>query len=316
MTDHQPDEIAISVVIPCYRDQTALGSCLERLAGQRGAPAFEVVVVDNGNDPAVTIEQAGLRVRVIVEERPGAYVARNRGVREASGALLAFTDADCLPQSGWLAAVAAAHRTQPDAIVAGAVRLSDPERSLLSRLQLALAFDQEFYVREKSFGATANLSMPRPIFDLVGGFDERLRSGGDREWCRRAVLLNHVPIVFEPAAVVEHPPRSLRALATKERRLLGGQITADRLGLSHTVGDAFGEEPDRPLARRSRPVRWLVMLGRHFSEPLRTIGDARQRGARIAARDVPGFAAVLFVLGVVRRLEGIRLRRGAEPERR
>src|SRR5690606_12630004 len=76
----------------------------EALSRQKNlSAAFEIIVVNN--DPAdlppdwVSLPQ---NARIIDESRPGAYAARNAGISIASGRILAFTDADCVPKETWL----------------------------------------------------------------------------------------------------------------------------------------------------------------------------------------------------------------------
>src|SRR6185437_12388918 len=64
----------------------------------------EVIVVDNGSSDASRDIASGhpAVTRVVTESRPGSYAARNAGLAVATGDLIAFTDADCLPASDWL----------------------------------------------------------------------------------------------------------------------------------------------------------------------------------------------------------------------
>src|SRR5205823_3162308 len=83
-------------------------AALGGLAAQQPTPAGEVVVVDDASTDATaaTARDAGARV-VRLERAGGPAAARNAGVAATSAPLLAFTDADCEPAPGWLAALAA-----------------------------------------------------------------------------------------------------------------------------------------------------------------------------------------------------------------
>jgi len=113
-------EVAASIVICTHRRPELLGACLDSLIGQRvwGVPptaadrvAHEILVIDNSvlaeGRPVVERRQAafalrGVPLRYIPEERPGVSFARNRGVLEAAGALIAFIDDDERASEGWL----------------------------------------------------------------------------------------------------------------------------------------------------------------------------------------------------------------------
>ncbi len=87
---------AVSVIV-CTRDRTdQLRPCLESLLALRTRPD-EVLVVDNcPTDDSTRKLCADLRVRYLREELPGQARARNRGIIEAGGDLIAFTDDDCV----------------------------------------------------------------------------------------------------------------------------------------------------------------------------------------------------------------------------
>ena len=115
--------ISATVVVPYYQAPEALALTLAGLEGQTyPRELFEVIVVDDGSDPP--LELAGptpLRVRVIYQEDLGFGLARarNNGVREASGDIIAFLDCDMVPEAGWLAAHARWHHAACDVVSMG-----------------------------------------------------------------------------------------------------------------------------------------------------------------------------------------------------
>src|SRR5690606_31008932 len=107
----------VSVIVPVRDDVEGLSRCVAALQAQDyPTDRFEVVVIDNGSirdlRPVVPDEP---RFRLVREDRPGSYVARNAGVAVATGEVLAFTDADCRPRADWLSqGVAALARPDVD----------------------------------------------------------------------------------------------------------------------------------------------------------------------------------------------------------
>ncbi len=199
----------ISVIVPHYQDLARLELCLAALEAQTVArDRFEIIVADNMSpvgEAAVAGAIAGRARLVLVRER-GAGPARNGGVAAAAGNLLAFTDADCVPAPGWLAAgIAALDRFD---LVGGAMTVGvDRSRPLTGAeaFELVFAFNNRAYVEDKGFTVTANLFTSRAIFDRVGPF--RVGLSEDVDWCLRARSLG-LRIGYAADALVEHPARA------------------------------------------------------------------------------------------------------------
>ena len=87
----------VSVVIPCSNAEPFIRDTIESILCQT-RPVDEVIVVDDGSgdDSAGVAESFGPPVRVIRQSRGGVSAARNRGIQEAKGDLIAFLDADDL----------------------------------------------------------------------------------------------------------------------------------------------------------------------------------------------------------------------------
>lgn len=107
----------VSVVIPCYNGAAFLRETLDSVLAQTH-PVLEVIVVDDGStdDSAAIAESYGPPVRVIRQANAGESSARNRGIDEAKGSLVAFVDADDLWEPEKLAIQANRFHRQPDLV--------------------------------------------------------------------------------------------------------------------------------------------------------------------------------------------------------
>ena len=99
--------VRASVVIPSYQSAGTIRACLRGVLSQHIDGSFEAIVVDSGSDGAAEIVRREFpTVRLLTSNgRIGAAPARNRGAREAHGAVLAFLDSDCVPGASWLASL-------------------------------------------------------------------------------------------------------------------------------------------------------------------------------------------------------------------
>lgn len=289
----------VSVIVPVFEDRPSLERCLDSLLRQRRTKLPpEIVVVDNGSaEPLEDLGERDARVRIIREEAPGSYAARNAGISAARGDILAFTDADCIPATDWLAAGVSTllHESGP-AVVGGTVRMFVPEdasRTAAALYDLCLGLRQEKYWSKNGFFMTANMFVPATVFMKVGLFRTDVFSGGDAEWSRRAVEQG-IDLRFAPDVVVEHPVRAdWRALRRKVLRISqGGSDSSYRAALSQSrreYGLRFGKLAAARRVFRSPELRnWqeraavflmamIVVVWKLEGKLRRTVGGATYR---------------------------------------
>jgi GT2 family glycosyltransferase len=204
-------EPTVSVIVPVHNGEASIRTCLEALVAQDWPrDALELIVVDNRSTDATRAMAAEYAVRVVEErEVQSSYAARNRGVADSRGRILAFTDADCVPDRGWVRALAAALEPDGVGLAAGSIEAWRAER-LVERYQAlrALRADRAFGHPVLPFAQTANAACRREVFDSVGGFDAACRFGGDLDFCWRVQLLTGMRLVYEPRALVQHRHRT------------------------------------------------------------------------------------------------------------
>jgi len=195
--------VRVSVVIPAKDGAGSLPPLLAGLA-QQTLPRedFEVVVVDNASRDGTADIARAAGAQVVHEPIANRSRARNAGVAAARTDLIAFTDADCVPQPRWLEALlGCADRA---ALVAGdVVTTTGTPPNAIERFEVLWRFGQEAWVRD-GWAATANLLVRRTAFDAIGGFDATWRHiGEDVDLCLRARAAGY-DLAFCGEAVVTH----------------------------------------------------------------------------------------------------------------
>lgn len=213
----------VSVIIPVYKDAIGLKDTLESLSEQTiDLVNFEIIVVNDGGDPDITALCEKYQVQVM-EQKPnrGSYYARNRGLEISKGEFLAFVDADIKVPNDWLAKGINALNDYD--YVAGGIKIDATKiNSLTNYYELKTAFPVNNYILFGHYGPTANLFVKRKVFNEIGGFDERLRSGGDKEFGERIYRFTNCKQTYSNALFVTHPPRDYRGLLKKQVRIYGG----------------------------------------------------------------------------------------------
>jgi len=254
----------VSVIVPVRNDAAGLTNLLPALLAQTyPRRRIEILVVDNGSRDesfAVAERYAAAHpgmVRALVEDRvASSYAARNAGLRAATGQILAFTDADCTPDPGWIAAGVRALDETPADLAGGRVIFTLPPRPSAAALHDAITNLRTGHtIATQGSAATANLFVRRQVVEALGPFPAHLRSGGDAIWTHRAARAGH-RLTYAPDALVSHPPRELGPLLRKCARVGQGQPAVWR-ELGYTRGRAAlallgGLRP--PSARRLRAM--------------------------------------------------------------
>jgi glycosyltransferase involved in cell wall biosynthesis len=167
--------VEISVIVACRNARRTIRACLDSLAAQRTASKFEVIVADSSTDGTGEIVRAEYAwVRLLhFETRKFPGGARNAGIREARGELLAFVDSDCVAAPDWLEQMAMAQRDS-NTTVGGVVNNGARER-WLDWAGYFCEFSQWMPPGRPSWMddiPTCNLSFHRELFDEFGPFRE------------------------------------------------------------------------------------------------------------------------------------------------
>lgn len=313
----------VSVVVPtCHRPQL-LARCLEALLNQTLDPAvYEILVADDGPSEKTknvvarccdTVNRAGRpAVRYLpVTETQGPAAARNRGWRAAAGAIIAFTDDDCIPDADWLRS--------------GLAAFTDGVDGAWGRLVMPLPSsptDYELNASNLEAGefVTANCFYRRSALASAGGFDQRFQAA----WCEDSdlfftLLERGARLVRVPEAVVVHPLRPghwgisvreqrksmYKALLYKKhpelyRRRMTRPFVWDYYAIvGALVGVAAGAAAGRRRLAAGSAAAWALLTGRFCARRLRRTSRAPGHVAEMVVT-----SALIPPLSVFWRLRG------------
>jgi glycosyltransferase involved in cell wall biosynthesis len=230
----------VSVVVPTCGRTPLFESALDSLAAL-DYPHYEIVVVDNAPQIGDTARIIAVRtadnprLRYTIETRPGVAFARNRGLAEAKGAIVAFADDDLILDRGWLRGLVDGFTDDDVVAVTGQIlarELDTPAQIWLEQYGgygkgcQRRRFDRAGVVTLKagdarpvdlpppplhpylpgSYGSGANMAFRTDTLRGLTGFDPRLRSGEDIDLLLRTVLAGHT-LAYEPGAIAWHTHR-------------------------------------------------------------------------------------------------------------
>ena len=178
--------MTISVVIPTLNEATRIGDLLRALQAQKRDieySKYEIIVVDGDSEDETCAIVKRFSDVILLQSKRGISRQRNVGGQNATGELVVFMDADCLPHPQFLSQIARSYRRLP-------FRVACPwfvaRESFGVRLSY-LVFNVLFFAGQSTLrtGSGVCLIVPRKVFAQVGGFDESLHLGEDIHFIRR-----------------------------------------------------------------------------------------------------------------------------------
>lgn len=209
----------LSVII-CTRNRAAnLAPLFASLDAQKLPPQveWEVVVVDNGSTDgtaaAIKAHAASQpHYRYFYEERAGKSFALNRGVAEARGRMLAFTDDDCIADENWLREILAEFERDPKlGVLGGRVELfdlRDKPISIITERERTVIERTRTFIEPLIIGC--NMAARKKAFDEVGDYDADMAPGSksgaiteDIDVIYRIVRRGYHAL-YSPAMLVRH----------------------------------------------------------------------------------------------------------------
>jgi GT2 family glycosyltransferase len=270
--------VRTTVIVPAYRAWRTLPRALEALRVEVDRPDRELVLVESSGLAADELERRWPWATIVaLPERTLPGTARNLAVARARGDLIAFTDADAVPEPGWLDELEGRLGPGVDA-VAGAIVNGTPDNAIGRTSGFLLEFADWLPERRGSprHGATCNLLVRRSALVRAGGFPSDLWPGEDTVFTFG--LGDAGRLAFAPAARVRHLNR------TRLREYLGHQA---RLGFSFAEVCSRTDFPYRQYARMpfapftgvarvarlwSRLARWHALPRTPLLLPLALLG--------------------------------------------
>lgn len=196
----------ISFIIIAYNEEKYIEQCVRSVFLQRNAPSYEVIVVDNNStDNTYNIVRSKFpQARLVRESKQGMSNARNRGAKEARGALLVFLDADDIAPQDYGKKILAYFAKNPKCVgISGPSKFYDlPKRyKFVEFVDFKILYPMvgELFLKTLSKkGALfngANIAVKKWAFEKIGGFTTSIVFyGEDADLAQR--LMKHGKIAF------------------------------------------------------------------------------------------------------------------------
>lgn len=242
----------VTVVIPAHNAAEEIGRCVAAVRAQDFPhDRLKVVVIDNlSSDETGSIARAE-GAHVVREDRiASSYAARNRGVEEADGDWVAFTDADCVPDPSWLSNLLAAPIPDDVGALVGeveALEAATPVQRLVERhgiMRHAVSLPH----KALPCFSTANVAVRTTLLRELGGFREDIRFFGDMELSWRMQIERGVSLLYRPQARIRHRHRRTWAAFWRQAVQHGRGVAFMRRTYPQYYRFSAGEQVGRLMA--------------------------------------------------------------------
>ncbi|MDH7477946.1 MAG: glycosyltransferase [Candidatus Bathyarchaeota archaeon] len=206
----------ISVIVPVKNGAAHIKELLDSLMQiDYDKDKLEIIVVDGNSTDNTREIVSQYPVKLLLEERPGLNAARNTGIKNSSGEIVAFTDADCIIPKNWLSRIVDDFRGFQVGCVGGNVvgyydsflsHYSD--ESFIPVMRIFRKKEALNSVKPpQKYPAGCNMALRRDALNKVGLFDEGIKYGFDEDELVERICRGGYTMVLDPEVLVKHKHR-------------------------------------------------------------------------------------------------------------
>ena len=248
-----------SVIVPVRDGEPTIADCLDAiLATDYPADRREILVIDNGSSDGTAALIQSRPVRYLRERRRGVSNARNRGIAESRGEILAFVDADCQVEPQWLTELVRPFEDPEVGSVAGDLQHTPPTTPAERQAARILGNWQRFaFASNPAYPITANAAYRRDVLERIGSFDPHMTRAQDVELGLRFQERSGLRLAYAERATARHRNRATQLGFFRQQ--LGWAYGAGLVGAKF---EAMGGDPVTPprISDMTRTFRGLGIV--------------------------------------------------------
>jgi cellulose synthase/poly-beta-1,6-N-acetylglucosamine synthase-like glycosyltransferase len=254
-----PNQPFVSVIVPVRDGESTIADCLDSiLATDYPADRREILVIDNGSTDGTAQAIRSRPVTYMREEMRGVSNARNHGIAESRGDILAFVDADCLVEPQWLTELVRPFEDPDVGSVGGDLQHAPPTTAAERQAARMLGNWQRFaFTSNPAYAITANAAYRREVLDRIGPFDPHMTRAQDVELGLRFQERSGLRLAYAERATARHRHRSTQRGFFRQQ--LGWAYGAGLVGAKF---ESMGGHPVAPprIHDLIRPLQGLAIV--------------------------------------------------------
>ncbi|MCT6516278.1 glycosyltransferase [Proteus vulgaris] len=217
----------LSVICTVLNRMHDLERFTSSLINQKTDALYEIILIDNGSTDGTaeylnSLASSHSNIQYIDAKKyyGSPYSARNMGIKAASGQIICFIDG--YASDNWIDTISKINND--DHIIAGKIIIEITESSSIYELYDSIFnLDNEKIINKYHRAPTGNLVIPKKVFDELGYFNEKIRSGGDMIFTSLAYSHGY-KIIYNKNQISYYYARKKEAILKKQVRISKGQI--------------------------------------------------------------------------------------------
>jgi len=187
----QNNELLVSVILICKNNKDLIRRPIDSVFEQN-YKNIEIVVVDSSNDETINIleeykSRSPFPFRIIHQEPKGVGIARNTGIENAKGEVVAFVDADCWIDKDFIEKIAQEFSKSDKVLSVFTNEVQIVPTNLFPKLadlyERIMHYDDVVDINKQ----IATLRARKKLYDIIGMFDPDLEAGEDAELIYRVL---------------------------------------------------------------------------------------------------------------------------------
>jgi cellulose synthase/poly-beta-1,6-N-acetylglucosamine synthase-like glycosyltransferase len=213
--EYQP---LVSIIVPVRNGESTIEPLLESLQKLNyDKNKLEVIVVDGNSTDKTREIVKKYPVKLIIERKDGLNAARNAGIKNSNGEIVAFTDCDCIVSSDWVRKIVENFKDSRVSCVGGSAKGCDNNGFVSQYADNSIVPLMPFFKKREELSmirpflhhpAGCNMAFRRKAFKEAGRFDESIQYGFDDVEFAERVCKAGYKMVLDPNVLVWHKHRS------------------------------------------------------------------------------------------------------------
>ena len=214
---------SVSVIVPVFNAEHTITECINSILSLNyPREKLELIFVDNSStdNSRTLLEEYDGQINILHERKRGPAAARNRGILQSSGEIIAFTDSDCKVDKDWLGELLETLQDETIGIVGGKILSKRPCNNIEEFGEKIHDHYKAINVFKPPYVITMNWASRRSVLMEVGVFDESCIRCEDVDLSRRIMEAGY-KLCYEPEAIIFHSNESTLGGLFKEGYLHG-----------------------------------------------------------------------------------------------